>query len=107
MRSISSKVRRSSRVSQSSPSAGMQYVQRKLQRSVTEMRRSRWTRPKPSISGTLTPPFWPNKPPNTLWKAKPAWLGRQLAQDQKRHRVALIEPVAVGHHRQGIGRGHC
>jgi hypothetical protein len=32
----------------------MQYVQRKLHRSVTEMRRSRWTRPKPSTSGAVS-----------------------------------------------------
>ena len=65
MRSISSKVSRSSRGSQSSPSAGMQYVQRKLHRSVTEMRKSRCTRPKPSISSTPTPPFCLNNSANT------------------------------------------
>ena len=50
MRAVSSKVRISSRASHSMPSSGMQYVHRKLQRSVTEMRRSRWTRPKLSTS---------------------------------------------------------
>ena len=40
-RSISSKLRISSRSSHGRPSAGMQYWQRKLQRSVTETRRSR------------------------------------------------------------------
>ena len=44
-RSISSNVRSSSRGNHCIPSAGMQYPQRKLHRSVTEMRRSRWTRP--------------------------------------------------------------
>jgi len=44
-RSISSKVSRSERGSQFIPSAGMQYVQRRLQRSVTEIRKSRCTRP--------------------------------------------------------------
>ena len=47
----SSKVSSSDRGSQASPSAGMQYVHRKLQRSVTEIRRSSATRPKVSISG--------------------------------------------------------
>ena len=45
MRSISSKVRTSERSSHTNPSAGMQYVQRKLHRSVTEMRTSRTVRP--------------------------------------------------------------
>ena len=47
-RSISSKVSSSVRGSHCMPSSGMQYVQRKLQRSVTEIRRSRWTRPNES-----------------------------------------------------------
>ena len=53
-RDISSKESRSSRGSHSRPSAGMQYRQRKLHRSVTEMRRSRWTRPNPSINSPPT-----------------------------------------------------
>ncbi len=44
-RSISSNVRTSLRGTHCIPSSGMQYVQRKLQRSVTEMRRSRIVRP--------------------------------------------------------------
>jgi len=36
---------------QATPSSGMQYTQRKLQRSVTESRRSVWTRPNESMSG--------------------------------------------------------
>src|SRR5437870_12726717 len=51
-RSISSKVRISSRSSHGSPSAGMQYWQRKLQRSVTETRRSEISRPWPSRRGS-------------------------------------------------------
>ena len=51
-RSISSKVRIASRSSHGSPSAGMQYWQRKLQRSVTETRRSWISRPWPSTSGS-------------------------------------------------------
>ena len=51
-RSISSKRRISSRSSQGSPSAGMQYWQRKLQRSVTETRRSEISRPWPSTRGS-------------------------------------------------------
>src|SRR4051812_11573790 len=47
-RSISSKVRTLARSSHGRPSAGMQYWQRKLQRSVTERRRSPMTRPCPS-----------------------------------------------------------
>ena len=47
-RSISSNVSTSLRGSHFMPSSGMQYVQRKLQRSVTEIRRSRMTRPKGS-----------------------------------------------------------
>jgi hypothetical protein len=47
----SSNVRRSSLGSQVRPSAGMQYVHRKLQRSVTETRRSSATRPNASTSG--------------------------------------------------------
>src|SRR6266511_1329567 len=47
----SSKVRISSLGSHFSPSAGMQNTQRKLQRSVTEMRRSSATRPNVSRSG--------------------------------------------------------
>jgi hypothetical protein len=35
------------------PSSGMQYVQRKLQRSVTEMRKSRTVRPYESMSSGL------------------------------------------------------
>ena len=53
-RSISSKLRTSARSSQGSPSAGMQYWQRKLQRSVTETRRSEIRRPWPSTSGSIT-----------------------------------------------------
>ena len=48
-RSISSNVSTSLRGSHFMPSSGMQYVQRKLQRSVTEMRRSRMVRPNGSI----------------------------------------------------------
>ena len=51
-RSISSKLRISERSSHGRPSAGMQYWQRKLQRSVTETRRSEMRRPWPSISGS-------------------------------------------------------
>src|SRR4051794_15393735 len=51
-RTISSKLRTSSRSSHGSPSAGMQYWQRKLQRSVTETRTSEIRRPWPSISGS-------------------------------------------------------
>src|SRR5437763_16967466 len=51
-RVISSKVRISLRSSQGRPSAGMQYWQRKLQRSVTETRRSEISRPCPSLSGS-------------------------------------------------------
>ena len=47
----SSNVRISLFGSQASPSAGMQYVQRKLQRSVTETRRSSAIRPNESTSG--------------------------------------------------------
>ena len=47
-RSISSNVSTSLRGSHFMPSSGMQYVQRKLQRSVTEIRRSRMARPKGS-----------------------------------------------------------
>ena len=53
-RAISSKVRSSSRSSHGRPSAGMQYWQRKLQRSVTEMRTSPIGRPWPSYSGEAT-----------------------------------------------------
>ena len=48
-RAISSKVRISSRSSHGRPSAGMQYWQRKLQRSVTDTRRSPISRPCPSL----------------------------------------------------------
>src|SRR4051812_26634900 len=51
-RSISSKRRTSARSSHGSPSAGMQYWQRKLQRSVTDTRRSEMRRPWPSNSGS-------------------------------------------------------
>jgi hypothetical protein len=47
-RSISSNVRISERSSHGRPSAGMQYWQRKLQRSVTDTRRSPTCRPCPS-----------------------------------------------------------
>ena len=50
-RADSSNVRISLLGSQASPSAGMQYVQRKLHRSVTETRRSSAIRPNESISG--------------------------------------------------------
>src|SRR6476661_6683324 len=49
-RSISSKLRISPRSSQGRPPAGMQYWQRKLQRSVTETRRSEIRLPWPSVS---------------------------------------------------------
>src|SRR5207248_4264473 len=51
-RTISSKDRTSSRASHGSPAAGMQYTQRKLQRSVTEIRRSSATRPNVSSNRT-------------------------------------------------------
>src|SRR3954471_12684805 len=51
-RTISSKLRTSSRSSHGSPSAGMQYWQRKLQRSVADTRTSEMRRPWPSISGS-------------------------------------------------------
>src|SRR3954470_2755819 len=51
-RSISSNDSRALRSSHGRPSAGMQYWQRKLQRSVTETRRSEMRRPCPSISGS-------------------------------------------------------
>src|SRR5215217_3230718 len=51
-RSISSKLSTSARSSQGRPSAGMQYWQRKLQRSVTETLRSEMCRPWPSTSGS-------------------------------------------------------
>src|SRR3954451_24089695 len=50
----SSKVRIAERSSHGSPSAGMQYWQRKLQRSVTETRRSPIRLPCPSKSGSRT-----------------------------------------------------
>src|SRR5262249_908175 len=49
---ISSNVRISSRRSHSSPSAGMQYVHRKLHLSVTEIRTEPIRRPQPSTSGS-------------------------------------------------------
>ena len=51
-RSISSKVRISDLSSHGRPSAGMQYWQRKLQRSVTETRKSPIGRPWPSCRGS-------------------------------------------------------
>ncbi len=53
-RSISSKERISSLGSHCIPSAGMQYWHLKLQRSVTEIRRSRTVRPKGSTNGSPT-----------------------------------------------------
>ncbi len=52
-RSISSKLSTSVRSSHGRPSAGMQYWQRKLQRSVTETLRSEMRRPWPSKSGSV------------------------------------------------------
>jgi hypothetical protein len=52
-RSISSTDSSSSLASHGSPSAGMQYVQRKLQRSVNETRRSVTTRPRASTSAVV------------------------------------------------------
>src|SRR5947207_4843767 len=52
-RTISSNRRISALGSHCRPSAGMQYVHRKLQRSVTEMRRSSATRPNVSRSGSI------------------------------------------------------
>ena len=52
-RSVSSSVSTSARGSQSSPSAGMQYWQRRLQRSVSDTRRSVATRPYASPSGRI------------------------------------------------------
>ena len=54
-RSISSKVKIWSRSSHVMPSSGMQYVQRKLQRSVIEIRKSRTVRPNGSINSTKIP----------------------------------------------------
>src|SRR5699024_536202 len=52
-RESSSVVRMFSLESQGTPSAGMQYVQRRLHTSVREMRRSRCTRPKESTNGRV------------------------------------------------------
>ena len=74
-RSISSKLRISSRSSQGRPSAGMQYWQRKLQRSVTETRRSEIRRPWPSWSGSM-PLIYPRLPQRALRLAR--WSRRRL-----------------------------
>src|SRR5581483_12403179 len=90
MRVISSNVRSASRGSHTMPSSGMQYVQRKLQRSVTDTRRSRTTRPKPSTSSI------------------PLLSVPRLAQPPQQQHLDLgagVEPVAVRHHRQGVGEG--
>src|SRR5213082_899149 len=58
-RSISSNDSTAERSSHGSPSAGMQYWQRKLQRSVTETRRSEIRRPCPSKSGSRTYSAYP------------------------------------------------
>ena len=55
-RSISSRVRMLDWASHSLPCSGMQYVQRSEQRSVSEMRRSRCTRPWVSTSGEPASP---------------------------------------------------
>ena len=54
-RAISSKLRISSRRSHSRPSAGMQYVQRKLHLSVTETRTLSIRRPHESLSSSTYP----------------------------------------------------
>src|SRR3954471_21261858 len=56
-RAVSSNVSTSSRGSHCSPSAGMQYVQRKLHLSVTEMRTLSICRPQLSTSGSTRPGY--------------------------------------------------
>ena len=58
-RSISSYVSTSERASHGRPSAGMQYLQRKLQRSVIEIRTDSMWRPNESMSGgRIGPGYW-------------------------------------------------
>ena len=58
-RSISSYVSTSERPSHGRPSAGMQYLQRKLQRSVIEIRTDSMRRPNESTSGgRIGPGYW-------------------------------------------------
>ncbi len=78
------------------PSAGMQYVQRKLHRSVTEIRRSRTVRPKGStrsIARILRPS--PGR--------RHADVGHVRQQDVDV--AARRDAVAVGHRGQPVGRG--
>ena len=102
------KLRISDRGSHVMPSAGMQYWQRKLQRSVTEMRRSPTMRPNGSMrssarAGATTPaaPFIGLSVPSRV-------RGRLCRSVQQQHvdRIAGPHPVAVGHDRQRIGLRH-
>ncbi|SKW00162.1 Uncharacterised protein [Mycobacteroides abscessus subsp. massiliense] len=54
-RMYSSAVSNASLRSQSNPSAGMQYVQRRLHRSVKDTRKSVAMRPNESINGVISP----------------------------------------------------
>src|SRR3546814_10213687 len=101
-RVISSKERISSRASHAIPSSGMQYVQRKLQRSVTEIRRSRWTRPNPSTScsGT-TGPAMPRPRYRCPAGGAPAGSGRRDVPGD----VVLEPPGAVRHRESVAGAG--
>ena len=92
-RLISSKCRISSRGSQTYSSSGMQYAQRRLHRSVTEIRRFRSARPKTSVAGAIRPP--PRAP------ARPT-----PARSHSRSRPAFFTPTSKWSHgiRSSVGR---
>ena len=70
------------------PSSGMQYVHRKLQRSVTEMRRSRCTRPNVSTSGVTIRTRLPADRPG-------AWRPPQPPARRRRRRAARPGALAA------------
>src|SRR6056297_4027707 len=86
------------------PSSGMQYVQRKLQRSVMEMRRSRMMRPNGSTRSSIPPAYWRRSRPDLSGDADSTGAGSGIAVEEEHGDVGSgRNPVTVGDHRHGVG----
>ena len=100
MRSISSNVSTSLRGSHVMPSSGMQYVQRKLQRSVTEIRRSLMTRPNGSTRSTHP---GSHAQPYGAADARPTAARSAECSRSTATSAPAGTPVAVGQHDERVG----
>src|SRR5579875_1932520 len=100
-RTISSKRSTSERSSQGSPSAGMQYWQRKLQRSVTDTRRSAIRRPWPSSRGSDTTISYPLcHHALILWTQRIAF--HAMSEELTRSGEGLFSPARRGYDRDEV-----